>query len=124
MDRAQLTFFREGVQRGSTTYEPVHGDYFVFTKDAGGGTEALQLFRYDVATGRATMITDGKSRYGLPAWSHKASLIAFECSRRNGKDRDLYVMNPLEPGSLKMIAQTEGSWSVSAWSPDDSSCSP
>jgi dipeptidyl aminopeptidase/acylaminoacyl peptidase len=120
MDRAQLTFFREGVQRGSTAYEPIHGDYFVFTKDAGGGTEALQLFRYDVATGRATMITDGKSRYGSPAWSHKASLIAFECSRRNGKDRDLYVMNPLEPASLKMVAQTEGSWSVSAWSPDDS----
>ena len=120
MDRAQLTFFREGVQRGSAAYEPVHGDYFVFTKDAGGGTEALQLFRYDVATGRATMITDGKSRYGSPAWSHKAGLIAFECSRRNGKDRDLYVMNPLEPGSLKMVAQTEGSWSVSAWSPDDS----
>ena len=120
MDRAQLTFFREGLSVGNLAvgYEPVRGDYFVFTKDT--GAESLQLFRFDVATGRATMITDGKGRFGFPAWAHKAGLIAFESNRRNGKDRDLYVMNPLEPASLKMVAQTEGSWNVAAWSPDDS----
>lgn len=118
MARTQLTFFRDGVS-GGAWYEPTRGDYFVFSKDVGSGTESMQLFRYDVATGRTTMITDGKSRYGNPAWSHKAGLIAFESNRRNGKDRDLYVMNPLEPSSLKMIAQMEVSWNVAAWSPDD-----
>lgn len=122
MDRTQLTFFREGVSLSNlvVSYEPTRGDYFVFTKDIGSGAESVQIFRYDVATGRTTMITDGKSRYGFPAWSHKGGLIAFESSRRNGKDRDLYVMNPLDPASLKMIAQTEGSWNVAAWSADDS----
>lgn len=119
MDRRQLTFFRDGV-RGVLSYEPTRGDYFVFTKDVGSGAESVQLFRFDVATGRTTMITDGKSRYGDPAWSHKAGLIAFEASRRDGKNRDLYVMNPLDPSSLKMIAQMEGSWNVAAWSADDS----
>ncbi len=119
MDRAQLTFFRDGV-RGGASYEPQHGTSFVFTKDVGGGSESTQLFRFDVATGRAAMITDGKGRYGTPAWSHGGGLIAFESSRRNGKDRDLYVMNPLDPSSLRMVAQTEGSWNVEAWSADDS----
>lgn len=119
MDRTQLTFFRDGVS-GGAWYEPARGDYFVFSKDVSSGAESVQLFRYDVATGRTTMITDGKSRYGNPAWSHKAGLIAFESNRRNGKDRDLYVMNPLEPSSLKMIAQMEVSWNVAAWSADDS----
>lgn len=119
MDRTQLTFFRDGVT-GGAVYEPLRGDYFVFNKDVGSGSESLQVFRYDLATGRTTMVTDGKSRYGSPVWSHKAGLIALESSRRNGKDRDLYVMNPLDPSSLKMVAQTEGTWVVAAWSPDDS----
>ena len=29
-------------------------------------------------------------------------------------------MNPLDPSSLRMVAETEGSWSVEAWSADDS----
>ena len=119
MDRTQLTFFRDGVS-GLVAYEPGRGDYFVFLRDTGGGAESVQIFRYDVATGRTAMITDGKARYGFPAWSHKAGLIAFESARRNGKDRDLYVMNPLDPASLKLIAQTDGSWSVAEWSADDS----
>src|SRR3990172_10434008 len=76
-DRAQLTFFRDGVP-GGASYEPTRGEYFVFTKDTGRGAESVQIFRFDVATGRTTMITDGKSRYGAPAWSHKAGLIAVE----------------------------------------------
>jgi dipeptidyl aminopeptidase/acylaminoacyl peptidase len=120
MDRAQLTFFREGISNLSAAYEPARGEYFVLTKDTGGGAESVQIFRFDVATGRATMVTDGKSRYGSPVWSHKSGLIAVESSRRNGKDRDIYVMNPLEPSSLKLVAQTEGTWYVMGWSPDDS----
>jgi dipeptidyl aminopeptidase/acylaminoacyl peptidase len=65
------------------------------------------------------MITDGKSRYGAPVWSNRAGLIAFESSRRNGKDRDLYVMDPMKPESLRMIGEFPGGWSVAEWSPDD-----
>lgn len=126
MDRRQLTFFREGVsaplpQGTSAWYEP-GGTYFVFAKDSGGGAETMQLFRYDSATRHTTLLTDGKSRTGAPVWSHHAGLIAFDSNRHgghNGADRDLYVMNPMDPASARLVAGMEGPWSVEAWSPDD-----
>src|ERR1035438_9593147 len=57
--RTQLTFFGDRVTDAS--YQPRKGDYFLFRKDVGGG-EWYQIFRYDVASGDITMLTDGKSR--------------------------------------------------------------
>ena len=73
MDRRQLTFFREGVaaplpQSTAAWFEP-GGAYFIFAKDSGGGAETMQLFRYDAATRRSTLLTDGASRTGEPVWS-------------------------------------------------------
>ena len=101
--RTQLTFFRDGVT-GGASYEP-GGRYFVFRKDTSGGGEAMQLFRYDLDSGRITLLTDAKSRHGVPVWSHRRGLIAYSSTRRNGKDRDLWVMNPLEEGSERMIGE-------------------
>src|SRR5215469_16446659 len=53
--RQQLTFFSEPVYGGS--FHPTEGDYLVFRKDVGGG-EWYQLFRYDMATGDVTLLTD------------------------------------------------------------------
>lgn len=120
MDRRQLTFFKEAVNTSNAVYAP-DGSYFVFRKDTGGGSEFTQLFRYDVATGKSVMITEGgKVRYGVPAWSHKSGLIAFESNRRNGRDYDVYVMNPLDPSSMRVVLQADGRLSVADWSPDDS----
>jgi dipeptidyl aminopeptidase/acylaminoacyl peptidase len=126
MDRRQLTFFREGVSaplpQATSAWYDREGAYFVFAKDTGGGAETMQLFRYDVATRQATLLTDGKSRNGPPVWAHRLGLIAFDSTRRGGHggvDRDLYVMNPMAPGSAKLVAEMEGQWSVGAWSPDD-----
>jgi len=124
MDRHQLTFFREGINAATAGawYAP-DGSYFVFSKDSGGGAETMQLFRYDPLSARSTLITDGKSRNGVPVWSHHSGLIAFDSTSRgghNGADRDLYVMNPLDPTSLRLVSEVEGSWSVEDWSPDDS----
>src|SRR5438132_1489556 len=65
--RTQLTFFPDPVSVGS--YQPTRGDYIVFTKDV-GGAEFFQKYRYDVATGEITLLTDGKSRNVGGAWSH------------------------------------------------------
>jgi dipeptidyl aminopeptidase/acylaminoacyl peptidase len=115
--RTQLTFFRDGVT-GGASYEP-GGRYFVFRKDTSGGKEAMQLFRYDIDSGRITMLTDGRSRQGVPAWSGRRGLVAYSSTRRNGKDRDLWVMNPLDAGSGRMIAEFEGTWDALDWSADD-----
>ena len=117
--RTQLTFFRDGVSvTGGASYEP-RGRFFVFRKDTSGGAEAMQLFRYDLDSGRTTLLTDGKSRHGVPAWSHRRGLVAYSSTRRTGKDRDLWVMNPLEAGSERMVLAVDGTWDVLGWSPDD-----
>ena len=68
-------------------------------------------------------LTDGKSRNGVPVWSHRSRLIAFDSTRRSGTRRRrprLWVMNPLDPSSARLVAEVEGKWSVADWSPDDS----
>ena len=115
--RTQLTFYRDGVT-GGAWFAP-SGRYFVFRKDTAGGGEAMQLFRFDTDTGAATLLTDGKARHGEPAWANTSERIAYDSTRRDGKNRDLYVMNPLDPAADRMLAKLEGNWSVLDWSPDD-----
>jgi dipeptidyl aminopeptidase/acylaminoacyl peptidase len=117
-DRRQLTFFEEPV--GGASFEPKEGRYFLFTKDV-GGNEFAQLYRFDVATGKATLLTDGKrSQNGGMVWSRSKDRIAYASTARNGKDRDIRVMDPLDPATDKVVAENVGGgWGVSDWSPDD-----
>jgi dipeptidyl aminopeptidase/acylaminoacyl peptidase len=119
--RTQVTFFRDGVSRGGgpAQFEPTTGRYFIFRKDTGSGAEKWQLFRYDVATGAIRQLTDGSARHGVPVWSRSGTLIAYDSTKRNGKDRDIYVMDPDRAGSERLVAQGEGSWSVLDWSSGD-----
>jgi dipeptidyl aminopeptidase/acylaminoacyl peptidase len=117
-DRAQLTFFDDPVRNAS--YEPRRGNYFLFTKDV-GGDEFSQIYRYDLGSGRTTLLTDGgRSQNGNLRWSRAGNRIAYTSTRRNGTDRDLYVMNPADPTSDRLAARLEGgTWAVADWSPDD-----
>jgi len=115
--RTQLTFFPDRIADAS--YHPHSADYFLFRKDVGGG-EWFQIFRFDVATGESTLLTDGKSRNSEFAWSNKGDHIAYASTRRNNADLDFFVMDPTKKDSDKMIAQNQGGgWQVSDWSPDD-----
>jgi dipeptidyl aminopeptidase/acylaminoacyl peptidase len=115
--RTQLTFFADRVADAS--YQPHKGDYFLFSKDIGGG-EWFQIFRFDIASGETTMLTDGKSRNSDFAWSNRGDRIAYASTRRDNADLDFYVMNPQDKASDKMIAENQGGgWHVRHWSPDD-----
>ena len=116
--RTQITFFAEPV--GGATYEPNAGSYFLFTKDQ-GGNEFGQIFRFDVDGGKTTMLTDGgRSQNGGMVWSRDGKRIAYGSTMRNGKDRDIRVMDPLDPGTDKVLCENSGGgWGVSDWSPDD-----
>jgi len=116
--RQQLTFFADSV--GGGRFHPKGGDYIVFAKDIGGG-EWYQLYRYDVATGNATLLTDGKSRNLPGPWSSSGDRIAYMSTRRTGKDTDLWVINPADPKSDHLLTKLEGGgWGPEDWSPDDS----
>jgi len=114
--RRQLTFFAEPVVGG--LFDPQAGDFIVFLQDT-GGAEFFQLYRYDFADGRVTLLTDGKSRNLDPSWSKDGKLLAYTSTRRNGRDTDIYVMNPRDPKSDRMLAQVEGGgWRIHDWSWD------
>ena len=117
--RQQLTFFSEPVYGGR--FQPTRGDYMVFRKDTGGG-EWYQLYRYDMSTGDVTLLTDGKSRNLLGPWSNKGDRIAYTSTRRTGQDTDLWVMDPANPKTDRMVAELKGGgWQPEDWSPTDSS---
>ncbi|TAK54078.1 MAG: S9 family peptidase, partial [Bacteroidetes bacterium] len=114
--RTQLTFFPERVAGAS--FNPESEDHFVFSKDIGGG-EWFQLYRFDIATGDVTLLTDGKSRNLMGPWSHDGKWIAYTSTRRNNKDVDIYIINPSDPSTDKMLLQLEGGgWGPHDWSPD------
>lgn len=115
--RRQLTFFAEPV--ANARYEPGAGKFIVFSQDSGGG-EFFQLYRQDLADGRSTLLTDGKSRNTAPHFSKSGRSLAWSSTRRNGKDVDLWIMDPLKPESARLLFQNEGGgWSISDWSDDE-----
>ncbi|MEY2438634.1 MAG: hypothetical protein QOI34_19 [Verrucomicrobiota bacterium] len=115
--RTQLTFFPDRVD--SASFEPTTGDYLIFSKGA-GGNEFNQNFRYEIATGDVTLLTDGNSRNSAPTWSHQGDRIAYTSTRRNRADTDMYVQSPLDPKTDRMLAEVKGGgWEVQDWSPDD-----
>ena len=115
---SQLTTSPQGVP-GAASYSPLGGDWFVYRKDT-GAAETHQLWRFS-GDGDPVLLSDGKSRNGVPAWSSRSGRIAFDSNRRNGKDRDIYIVDPEDPATSRMLMEVSGSWFVAAWSPDETS---
>jgi dipeptidyl aminopeptidase/acylaminoacyl peptidase len=113
MARRQITFEGEPVQG----YASPVSDMLLVQKD-NGGDEFFQIYRLDA--GKLQLLTDGKSRNEFGAFSQDGKLIGYSSSRRNGTDSDLYVMNPADPRSDRLVAQVKGGgWAIAAFSPDD-----
>ncbi|MES2339367.1 MAG: prolyl oligopeptidase family serine peptidase [Pseudomonadota bacterium] len=106
MDRRQITF--EPDRTSELHYSP-SGDVALVQKDV-GGSEFFQLFT--LKDGRLTLLTDGKSRNNFGAFSRDGKLVGYTSTRRTGADNDLYVMDPRDPASARLVAQASGGgWS-------------
>ena len=116
--RTQITFFDEPVS--ATSYEPLKGDYLVYSKDI-GGNEFGQLFKLDLKTLQSTLLTDGgKSQNGGITWRKDGKGFYYASTKRNGGDRDIYYMDPNNPKSEKLILQVKGGgWGIQDISPDN-----
>ena len=92
------------------------GDVLVVQKDV-GGSEFWQL--YVLENGRLKLITDGKSRNSINAWSHDGRWLAYTSTRRNGTDNDIYIVDPRNPASNRLLAQVKGGgWGLADFAPD------
>lgn len=112
--RRQISFEGESIRFGA--YSPGAGDVLVVQKDE-GGNEAYQL--YTLASGRLRLLTDGRSRNLFGSWSRDGKLIGYSSTRRNGADADLYVMDPRDPRTDRMIRQVSGGgWQIRDFAPD------
>jgi dipeptidyl aminopeptidase/acylaminoacyl peptidase len=115
-DRSQLTFYPDPV--GLAQFNPTNGDSFVFMKDIGGG-EFYQFYRYDTATGDVTLLTDGKSRNLSMVWAHAGDKIAYGSTRRDGNNVDIWVMNPADPKTDRLLSKLDGGgWEPLDWPRD------
>ena len=49
------------------------------------------------------------------AWSHDGRWLGYSSTRRNGADNDLYVIDPRNPKSDRLVAQVKGGgWAIIA----------
>src|SRR5262245_18563101 len=114
--RIQLSFAADRVN--GAIFDQKSGDFFIFSKSA-GGSEFNQNYRYDFATGEITLLTDGKSRNSLPIPSRDGSRVAYTSTRRDGTDNDVYLQNPRDAKTDRLLAEVKGGgWQIEDWSPD------
>ena len=115
--RQQLTFFPDRVTQAF--FNPANGDEMLFRKDE-GGAEFYQLYLDDLRSGRITLLTkDGRTRNTAPVWSRDGKQIVFASTARDGQNADIWIEDPHNPASARILLQTnEPGWEVSDWSAD------
>lgn len=105
--RRQLTFYSEPL--GDVQRQP-KGDLLSYTMDT-GGSEFTQIFVFDPKTAESRLLTDGESRNGVVTWSRDGTTIAYQSTRRNGQNNDVWVMPVDNPDAARMVLEsTDGTW--------------
>ena len=117
-DRHQLTWFERGVPViVNASFDPADGNSFVFQFDPGGSTELRSLYRFDMTSGESSLVTESRTRY-MHVWARQGKWLAYDSAERNGKDRDLYVIQPSDPKTKRRLGDFQGPFSPEDWSPD------
>lgn len=100
-------------------YIQTQAKYLLYNVDT-AGDERFQFYLYDVANRTSTLLTDGKSRNTEPVWSRAGDKFIYSSAPPNAEGVSLYVMNPLDPKSNRLVVQSAGSYlKAYDWSPDD-----
>lgn len=120
--------YEPGGRREQVTFydEPVSGKPLPKATDQGllfsmgtGGDENFQIYYLDRGNGRATLLTDGKSRNELGPLREDGQQMVIHSNRRNGRDTDIYIADTRRPDASQMLLETKGEfWVANDWSPD------
>ncbi len=116
--REQITFYDEPVL-GHTLRKATDGSLLISMSE--GGSERDQVYFFDGPTGRATRLTDGRSRNQVQAVSRDGAKIIIASNERNGRDTDLFTANPRSPRSMHPLFRAPGQfWNAQDFSGDAS----
>ena len=100
-------------------YIQPQGNYIVYNKDT-NGDENFQLYLYDTKSKTSTPLSSEGSRNVEPVWSNAGDRIIYGHTPPKGSGVDLYVMNPVDPKSSRLLVSSKGRMlEVFDWSPDD-----
>ena len=112
----KLEFLPQIPRNVSGTHVDVGRSYIIFRWDT-DGNEQYQLYRWDLGSADPLLLTSGEERATFGAYEPEGPRMAYVSTRRNGADYDIYVMNPLNPESERLVLEREGPWGVWDWSP-------
>ena len=118
--RTPVTRWKQPVASG--LFQPGKENRFVFLSDF-NGNEQFQIYLGNalVPSAPPILLTDGRSRNLAPRWSHDGSLLAYTSDRRNGRDSDVFVVDPSDPASVRNLTGASGvGFGLCDWSKDQS----
>ena len=114
--REQITFYSEPV---SGTFLPRSTDGSILMSMDAGGNENDQIHLLDRRKFESALLTDGKSRNQMGVVRHDGSQMIIGSNQRNSRDMDLYLADPRQPGSMKLLMQVDKqTWNAHDWSRD------
>ncbi len=99
----------------SGVYDDPGRGYMVLAWDT-GGDEQSRLYRWDLGDADPVLLTSESELAQFGGFEPDGPRIAYVSTLRNGRDFDVYVMDPLDPGSARRILEVEGLWRVAGWS--------
>ena len=71
-----------------------------------GGTEFDQIFVFDPDSAKTRMLSDGRSRNSRLVWDRSGKHIAFQSTRRNGRDNDVWMVRADDPQTARLLVQS------------------
>jgi dipeptidyl aminopeptidase/acylaminoacyl peptidase len=90
----------------------------IIAEDA-DGNEKHRLTLFDLSSGLRHPFTNGNWENNSVLWSRSGQLVALTSNSRNGKDGDLYVVDPMRPGTGRKLKDATGTMLAQSWSPDN-----
>jgi len=116
-DRTQLTFGSEPI---TSAVALPGGDRFIYARDT-GGDEWFQAYARGVGSPAAVQLTEPGTRNQRPVVSKDGKLIAWSQARKGTAENRIFVSDPADPKSARVVFTSDGSMSVSDIAPDGGS---
>lgn len=93
--------------------------YLIYNREK-DGDENYQMYLYDLATRKKTLLSAEKTRNTEFVWSHSGDKVIYCYVPPNGEGVSLYTINPFDPSSNRLLVQSKGPYlKAYDWSPDD-----